>query len=76
MKMSEYKPILVLYMPIYRMPQSQLAELKRNISENEINYSILIVDCETPKAEIISVDKATVVEDIQKYIDLKLEEND
>lgn len=44
--------------------------------EKETGYTVLFLTTESNfRAEIISVDKATIVEDVQKYIDLKLEEN-
>lgn len=76
--MSEYKPFLVIY-----SPSSVIDDIKSRIFdeckrlEEETGYNILLIPTnEQPRAEIISVDKATVVEDIQKYIDLKFEENE
>jgi hypothetical protein len=68
---KEYKPILVLYV------ENKLSELTmeaRNEIKEKFGYEGLIIPVkENQRAEIISVDKATIVEDIQKYINLKIE---
>lgn len=75
MNSKQYKPILVLYikdlilmsMDMKNQLQQQVAQMK-----DDLGYNILLFPGNEYKAEIISVNKATVVEDIQKYIDLKL----
>ena len=39
--------------------------------QQRTGYEIIYLSSEEPKVEIISVDKATIVEDVQKYIDLQ-----
>ena len=78
-KNKEYKPIMIIYLQY---------EAHRDFVKNESNidnlkakygYPVIFMSVDSgdkQRVEIISVDKATVVEDIQKYIDLKLEEKE
>ena len=72
--MKEYKPILVFYFKeIYDMQEwDYISKEIEKVKENS-GYSAVISmqGCLESRVEIISVDKATVVEDIQKYIDLQ-----
>lgn len=72
--MKEYKPILVFYFKeIYDMQEwDYISKEIEKVKENS-GYSAVISmqGCSEPRVEIISVDKATIVEDIQKYIDLQ-----
>jgi len=70
-KKIEYKPILVLY--INEQDFNRVMQDIPGLTEKIEYFVIVIPTSGDPKAEIISVDKATVVEDIQKYIDLKQE---
>lgn len=75
----EYKPILVIYYPESVVTDYAKDFLRAQASELEKawGYNVLLMATEEgPRAEILSVDKATVIEDIQKYIDLKLIKND
>lgn len=69
-EVKQYKPILVFYHPKMDYEQSnKFTETCKKIEE-DTNYSIIRIQVANGfRAEIISVDKATVVEDIQKYID-------
>lgn len=70
--MSEFKPILVIYLPS-NAPMEKLLETKKVLLKNPDirKYPILVILTEgESRVEIISVDKATVVEDIEKYIEL------
>ncbi len=71
--MKEYKPILVFYLSIFEMKESQLELFRRGMIQlqERTGYEIIYIHSEESRVEIISVDKATVVEDIQKYIDLQ-----
>lgn len=76
--MSKYKPFLVIYYPFQIDSHSKVVMAKEGKRiEDETGYHVLFLAVASNfRAEIISVDKATVVEDIQKYIDLKLIENE
>ena len=67
-KVKEYKPIVVVYADLFSFSVDTSA-LKDGL--NKAGYENILVfgalDIE-PRVEIISVDKATVVEDIRKYI--------
>lgn len=71
-----YKPILVLYLKDFE--KSSLDKKENVINQvsalsEEVVMGVIILSTEGEnRAEIISVEKATVVEDIKKYIDLKL----
>ena len=71
--MKEYKPILVFYLPFDRMEQVQTEAFRKELiqMQQRTGYEIIYLSSEEPKVEIISVDKATIVEDIKKYIDLQ-----
>ena len=76
--MENYKPILVVYFdPIRFENKEQFKAFQESIKDlsGKSGYENVILfgspDCEA-RLEIISVDKATVVENIQKYIDIKL----
>jgi hypothetical protein len=76
--MENYKPILVVYFdPARFCNAAQYEDFHKSIKDLSVKsgYKNVILfgspDCEA-RLEIISVDKATVVEDIQKYIDMKL----
>ena len=71
--MKEYKPILVFYLPLFEMEAAQIESLKKQfiITQERTGYEIIWMYSEETRVEIISVDKATIVEDIQKYIDLQ-----
>lgn len=71
--MKEYKPILVFYFPLFEMNESQLELFRKEMIQlqERTGYEIIYIHSEESRAEIISVDKATTVEDIQKYIDLQ-----
>lgn len=76
--MEKYKPILICYFDHSKFEgQGQLSNFNETIREvaEKCGYENIlmfgIIDCK-PRLEIISVDKATMVEDIQKYIDMKL----
>ena len=75
-KMKEYKPILMFYFNHEGMEQEHIDKLKTTCEEiaRKFGYdnSLYIVGDTETRVEIISVDKATVVEDIQNYIDLQL----
>lgn len=74
--MKEYKPIMVWYFVVENLQQYDMVFKLAKEKEEELGYSILLFGVNDEKyvrVEIISVDKATVVEDIQKYIDEKLE---
>lgn len=70
--MKEYKPILVFYIPLFEMEDIQREAFRKELIllQGRTGYEISYLDSKQTKVEIISVDKATVVEDIQKYIDL------
>jgi hypothetical protein len=68
---KEYKPILVLYVDSSMLLSA--LEIRPEIKEKCGYESLILTVEENPRAEIISVDKATIVEDIQKYINLKIE---
>jgi len=72
--MKEYKPILVFYLPFNEMEQVQVEAFRKELIQlqERTGYEIIYLSSEETKVEIISVDKATIVEDIQKYIDLQL----
>lgn len=76
--MEKYKPILVVYFDPARFCNTTQYEDFHKSSKDlgvKLGYKNVILfgspDCEA-RLEIISVDKSTVVEDIQKYIDMKL----
>lgn len=71
--MKEYKPILVFYLPLFEMEAVQTESLKKQFItiQERTGYEIIWMHSEETRVEIISVDKATIVEDIQKYIDLQ-----
>ena len=71
--MKEYKPILVFYITIFEMNESQLELFRKEMIQlqERTGYEIIYIHSKESRAEIISVDKATTVEDIQKYIDLQ-----
>ena len=74
----EYKPILVIYYP-QNIDESDREHMMSTLLQVEVQTGYHVLSISTsgePRAEIISVDKATVVEDIQKYIDLKIKENE
>ena len=72
---KEYKPILVFYLE--EAGDKDMASIKEFIEENnKFGYENVVVICGVnieSRVEIISVDKATIVEDIQKYINSKFE---
>jgi hypothetical protein len=76
---ENYKPILICYFDHSKFEegQEQLSHFHESIREiaAKSGYENVVmfgaIGCES-RLEIISVDKATVVEDIQKYIDMKL----
>lgn len=70
--MKEYKPILVFYFKenFSRDEWQGVCHEIEKVKERTGYEVISFQGCDTTKAEIISVDKATVAEDIQKYIDL------
>lgn len=73
--MSEYKPILVFYFKEH-FSQEEWPYICKGIEKvkERTGYEVISLQgSEDNRAEIISVDKATIVEDIQKYIDLKTE---
>ena len=77
--MENYKPILICYFDHskFEEDQEQLSHFHESVREiaAKSGYENVVmfgaIGCES-RLEIISVDKATVVEDIQKYIDMKL----
>jgi hypothetical protein len=77
-KKTEYKPVMVFYMKDFEYSTDEtkggvLESLKK--LKEELGYSTLVIPIEGEnRVEIISVDKATIVEEIQKYIDLKIAE--
>lgn len=75
--MKEYKPIMVVYLDSRESNlQHELQDIYQKLDKVRENtgYEIIVLSIEgQARVEIISVDKATVVEDIQKYIDLKIE---
>ena len=79
--MKKYKPIVILYLDHSNLDESShksiTEEFKKGVENAGYKHSVIFGGIDmTPRVEIISVDKATIVEDIQKYIDLKIEEND
>lgn len=73
--MKEYKPILVCYFKVESLKHySTVSEVMTDLA-NKSGYELLLLfgvsDEKYARVEIISVDKATIVEDIQKYIDLQ-----
>lgn len=74
---ERYKPILICYFDHSKIKEEELSYLNQSVKEiamksgyeNFVMFGAL--GCEA-RLEIISVDKSTVVEDIQKYIDMKL----
>lgn len=72
--MKEYKPILVFYLPIDLMGEAQFQTIKKEIIQvkEKTGYEIIFMSTESEgRVELLSVNKATIVEDIQKYIDLQ-----
>jgi hypothetical protein len=71
---EKYKPILVLYLNYSDSKEQEKINQECHQIKEKWGYNVLILPTndDTSRAEIISVDKATVVEDIQKYIDLKI----
>lgn len=72
--MKEYKPILICYFKVESMQQYQNVKEVMIALAEKYGYELLLFgvsDEKYARVEIISVDKATVVEDIQKYIDLQ-----
>ena len=76
--MEKYKPILVCYFDHSQFEgEGQLSDFNESVKEvaqksgyeNVVMFGV--VGCVT-RLEIKSIDKATVVEDVQKYIDMKL----
>jgi hypothetical protein len=74
-KKSDYKPILVFYLTSDSVPSTKDMEQIKTKSGYE-NVLIFAGPEIEPRVEIVSVDKATVVEDIQKYIDTKFFEQE
>lgn len=73
---KEYRPILVLYTDISIQGKEFVNDMMERI-KRESGYPVMIFhSIDNQRAEIISVDKSTVVEDIQKYIDLKLKKDE
>jgi hypothetical protein len=68
---KEYKPILVVYIIVQSEKHyKEIQDVFRPMKEK--GFDIIFVEVTEEKnirVEIISVDKATVVEDIQKYVD-------
>jgi len=74
MEEKQYKPILVFYFE-GDSPQERDFIDEAIKSREGFGYENIIVIMRPnieSRVEIVSVDKATVVEDIQKYIDLKI----
>ena len=76
--MEKYKPILICYFDHSKFEnQEQLSQFNKSVKEvakgSGYKHVVMfgVVGCES-RLEIISVDKATVVEDVQKYIDMKV----
>lgn len=70
---KEYQPIMVIYLDKYVL--NQFSKDHINNLKKEFGYPIIFIainDINKQRVEIISVDKATVVEDVQKYIDERL----
>lgn len=70
-----YKPIVVIY--LHELDISEIDRFKTHLKPTfkkagYENIIILMSDDFEERVEIISVDKATVVEDIKKYINTKL----
>jgi hypothetical protein len=75
---KEYKSILILYFKEHfsREEWFRVCQEIEKIKERTGYEVVSFQGSDENKAEIISVDKATIVEDIQKYIDLKTEKNE
>lgn len=74
--MIDYKPILVIYLK-GNFVKEEWAEVVYQLEKTKERTGFEIFcfqNCDENKAEIISADKASIVEDIQKYIDLNLKE--
>lgn len=73
--MKEYKPIMVFYLNFRynKGHKENWEEIEKIVEKSGYENFIMVYGDSEPRVEIISVDKATVVEDIQKYIDEKLE---
>ena len=71
--MRQYKQILVFYLPLFEMEAAQIESLKKQFitMQERTGYEIIWMHSEETRVEIFSVDKVTIVEDIQKYIDLQ-----
>jgi S-adenosylmethionine synthetase len=72
---KEYKPILVFYFS--EIDNQAMSDLSKSVNETAKKFGydnvFMFFDASTQsRVEIISVDKATVVEDVQKYIDSKV----
>ena len=77
-KRKQYKPILIFYIEgLADLDSESKMSLMKQIAgmKEELGYDIIVLPGRENKAEIISAYKATKVEDIQKYIDLKFIEN-
>lgn len=69
---NEYKPILVFYIPDRKQLEAQIPHIKEYAEIN--GYDVLIWDkASSERLEIVSVDKETVVTDLQQWIDKTLE---
>ena len=67
---TQYKPILVFYIKKDRMHEEEKKKIEK-FAELK-GYEVLLFQCDdfaVERVEIISVDKATKVKDINKYLD-------
>jgi len=70
----EYKPILVFYVKDKKKIDDQIGSIKKYASDN--GYDVLIWgEASTERLEIVSVDKETVITDLQKWIDKEIKKH-
>lgn len=74
MKKKEYKPILVFYIKDFGMLRAEQKEEIRKFAKNN-NYEVLVIGGDNignDRVEIISVDRAVVVEDVTRFFEKKV----
>lgn len=71
--MSKYKPLLVFYMKEMDSPTMENVDSNLKRVKEETGFNIIVIRTEgEQKVELLSIDKATVVEDIHKYLEEKI----
>lgn len=71
---KKYRPILVFYVPDRERIESQIPSITEYAENN--GYDVLIWDkASSERLEIVSIDKETLITNIQQWIDNEIKKN-